>query len=372
MECVRVLHVLHSMNCGGAETLLMHLYRNVDRQRIQFDFLVNVFDEMFYEKEIGSLGGRIYRMPFLTKTTPIGYVRDLTRFFKAHPYRIVHSHLETTTGLILGAAKRAGVPVRIAHSHTSRFSHSGLSAVPENLFKAFCRTRVVPNATKLFGCSELANAWLYGKHAGESTLLRNGIDVDACAFDGAVRREMRRALAPDEVQLFGHVGRFTDEKNHAFLLDIFSRYRRTHPNARLLLVGDGPLRQQCEAQAQREGLADSVRFLGLRDDVPRLLQAMDCFLLPSKYEGLPLVIVEAEAAGLPCLAADTVSPMANLGAGPFRFLPLEADAWIDAMENVRPREDRADAAAVVRAHGYDSREQAEALQAYYLQVMEEL
>ena len=366
MEPVRVLHVLHSMNCGGAETLLMHLYRHIDRERVQFDFLVNVFDEMFYEKEIESLGGRIWRMPFLTRTTPVGYVIELQKFFKAHPYRIVHSHLETTTGLILGAAKRAGVPVRIAHSHTASFSHAGLSALPENLFKAYCRTRVVPNATKLFGCSDLANAWLYGKHAGESELLKNAIDADACAFNDEVRRQVRRELAPDDAWTFGHVGRFTDEKNHTFLIDAFAQVYRANPHSLLLLVGDGPLRPQIERRAQQAGVAQAVRFLGLRNDVPRLLQAMDCFLLPSKYEGLPLVIVEAQAAGLPCLAADTVSPMADLGTGAFRFLPLQIGAWVEAMQQ-RQTPDRSGGAQIVRANGYDCRENAQRLQSFYLQ-----
>lgn len=366
METVRVLHVLHSMNCGGAETLLMHLYRHMDRERVQFDFLVNVFDEMFYEKEIESLGGRIWRMPFLTKTTPIGYVIELKRFFKAHPYRIVHSHLETTTGLILGAARRAGVPVRIAHSHNSRFTRTGISALPENVFKSFCRMRIVPNATKLFGCSEMANDWLYGKHAHESELLKNGIDVCACAFDSDVRAEMRRLLQLGNMQTFGHVGRFNDQKNHAFLIEAFAAYHRVQPDSRLLLVGDGVLRGQTERQVQNAGLGEAVVFLGLRGDVPRLLQAMDCFLLPSKFEGLPLVLVEAQAAGLPCMAADAVSPMADLGTGAFRFLPLQVEAWADAMAHVETP-DRTRGAQIVRTNGYDCRENAQHLQSFYLQ-----
>ena len=366
MEPIRVLHVLHSMNCGGAETLLMHLFRAMDREQVQFDFLVNVFEPMFYEAEIERLGGRIYRMPFLTKVTPPVYAQKLFRFFKEHPYKIVHAHLETTTGLILREAKRAGVPVRIAHSHNSRFTHTGVTALPENLFKAYCRTYIVPNATKLFSCSEKASEWLYGKHAGESTLLRNGIDTAACAWNAQTRQAVRQELSLGDCFVFGHVGRFNDQKNHAFLIETFRQYHAQSPNSVLLLVGDGDLAENIHRTVQRAGLQDSVRFLGLRDDVPRLLQAMDCFLLPSKFEGLPLVLVEAQAAGLPCLAADTVSSMADLHAAPFRFLPLIYDDWVQAMRDVpHTRAEHAD--QTVAQSGYDSRTQAEKLQKFYLE-----
>lgn len=372
MQPLRVLHVLHSMNCGGAETLLMHLYRGMDREKVQFDFLVNVFGDMFYEREIASLGGRIYRMPFLTKTTPPVYAHALTKFFKEHPYRIVHSHLETTTGIILGAAKRAGVPVRIAHSHNSRFTRVGPAAWPENLFKAWCRSRIVPNATRLFGCSPEANRWLFGKHAGESTLLNNGIDVAACAFNAQTRDEKRRELGLGDALTFGHVGRFNDQKNHVFLVEAFAQYHASHPDSRLLLVGEGVLQLQIERQTRDAGIADSVSFLGLRSDVPELLQAMDCFLLPSRFEGLPLAMVEAQAAGLVCLCADTVSPQTDLGACAFSFLPLRVADWVDAMARVAPEPDRTKSAAIVVSRGFDSRTQAENMQAFYLKCVEEL
>jgi glycosyltransferase involved in cell wall biosynthesis len=325
---------------------------------------------MYYEREIASLGGRIYRMPFLTKTTPPVYARALTRFFKEHPYTIVHSHLETTTGIILGAAKRAGVPVRIAHSHNSRFTRVGLSAVPDNLFKAWCRTRIVPNATHLFGCAEEANRWLYGKHAGESTILRNCIDVSACAFSEETRRKKRAELGLGDALTFGHVGRFNDQKNHAFLIEAFAQHHASHPGSRLLLVGEGVLRPQIERRVRDAGLADAVSFLGLRPDVPELLQAMDCFLLPSKFVGLPLSLVEAQAAGPACLVADTVSPQSDLGACAFSFLPLQADEWAEAMARVTPQQNRAGSAAIVTERGFDSRTQTEMLQKFYLNCVE--
>ena len=367
MEKVRVLHVLHSMNCGGAETLIMNIYRNIDKDSVQFDFLVNVDEEMFYEKEILSLGGRIFRMPFLTKVTPIIYERNLYKFFKENGYRIVHSHLETTTGIILKQAKKAGVPIRIAHSHNSRFTREGFSALPENLYKMYCRTKVVPNATKLFGCSEKANVWLFGKNADRSEILNNGIDTEKCRFSKEVRREVREELGIAEgTVVFGHVGRFNDQKNHAFLIDVFNDYLKRKNDAVLLLVGDGDLRNSIEEKVKALSIDDRVIFLGLRSDVPRLLQAFDCFLLPSKFEGLPLVIVEAQASGLLCLAADTISPMADLKLSLVKFIPIEStDGFAEEMCSIS-YERTAESADGVADSGFDSRTQAKKLEKFYL------
>lgn len=368
MEKIRVLHVLHSMNCGGAETLIMNIFRNIDKEKIVFDFLVNVDTQMFYEKEIESLGGRIFRMPFLTKVTPIIYEKNLYRFFKENDYKIVHSHLETTTGIILKQAKKAGVPIRIAHSHNSRFTREGILAIPENMYKAYCRTKVVPSATKLFGCSEKANKWLFGKNADKAEIINNGIDTSACRFNESVRSEVRAELnISDGTTVFGHVGRFNDQKNHLFLIDIFNDYLKKNNNALLLLVGEGDLQNAVREKVKALSISEKVVFLGLRKDVPRLLQAFDCFLLPSKFEGLPLVIVEAQASGLMCFASDTISPMADLSLSLVKFLPIDkTDAWVNEMQNLSYKRSEASAEGVKKA-GFDSKTQAENLAAFYLE-----
>ncbi|MBQ3150882.1 MAG: glycosyltransferase family 1 protein [Clostridia bacterium] len=373
MEKIRVLHVLHSMNCGGAETLIMNIYRNIDKEKVQFDFLVNVDTQMFYESEINSLGGRIFRMPFLTKISPPVYERNLYKFFKEHGYRIVHSHLETTTGIILKQAKKAGVPVRIAHSHNSRFTRKGLTALPENMYKAYCRTKVVPNATKLFGCSELANVWLYGKNADKSEIINNGIDTNACRFSENVRNEVRDELSvPENVRVFGHVGRFNDQKNHLFLVDIFNDYLKVNKDSLLLLAGEGDLMDTVRAKVKALSIEDKVVFLGLRKDVGRILQAFDFFLLPSKFEGLPLVIVEAQAAGLKCLAADTISPMSDLSLSLVSFLPIDSTKhWVEKMNSPAYKRSTEAADGVAEA-GFDSLTQAKKLQSFYIESVEAL
>ena len=363
---VRVLHVLHSMNCGGAETLIMNIYRSIDREKVQFDFLVNVFDKMFYEDEILSLGGRIFRMPFLTKITPVLYEKKLCDFFREHSeIKTVHSHLETTTGIILKQAKKAGVPVRIAHSHNSRFTGEGARYALENAYKSYCRSKVVPNATKLFSCSELAGKWLYGSSDKASQLILNGIDTSRYAYSPSVRAEIRRELEIGESDtVFGHIGRFNDQKNHLFLMDIFSTYLKNGGNGVLLLAGEGDLLGQVRQKAAELGISESVNFLGLRSDIPRLLQAFDMFLLPSKFEGLPLVIVEAQAAGLPCLAADTISSMADLGCSLVTFLPIDsAEKWAEKMSFGFPK--RKDTSKAVAAAGYDIKKTAKMLEKFY-------
>lgn len=366
-EPVRVLHVLHSMNCGGAETLIMNIYRNIDRERVQFDFLVNVFDKMFFEDEILKSGGRIFRIPFLTKLTPPVYERRLYEFFREHgEIKTVHSHLETTTGIILKQARRAGVTVRIAHSHNSRYTRTGLRYAPENIYKSYCRQKIVPNATELFGCSELANCWLFGNEGKNAKIIRNGIETEKYAFSEAVRKEVRGELGiKDGTKAVGHVGRFNDQKNHLFLIDIFQKFSELNDDSLLLLAGEGVLMEQVREKAKRLGLLDRIRFLGLRCDVNRLMQAFDVFVLPSKFEGLPLVIVEAQAAGLPCVVPDAISRMSYLGCSRFTFLPLgDAQAWADAICNAGGRSPCA-ASAVAEA-GYDIRATAKMLEDLYI------
>ena len=367
MSAVRVLHVLHSMNCGGAEALIMNIYRSMDRSKIQFDFLVNCFDEMFYEKEIEEMGGRIYRMKFLTQVSPPVYEHNLYRFFKRHPeIKIVHSHLETTTGIILKQANRAGVPVRIAHSHNSRYTRTGPAAAIENAYKSYCRKKIVPNATKLLSCSDLASEWLYGKDKDSAILIKNGIQAGRYAYDESVRSRVRKELGIDDnITVLGHVGRFNEQKNHSFLIDIFESYNKLNNESVLLLAGEGALMEQIKEKVYKKGLERNVRFLGLRSDISEIMQAFDVFLLPSLFEGLPLVIVEAQAAGLPCFAADTISPLSDLGCGLVRFLPLsDPEIWAKAARSSQSA--RLKTTQIIIDAGYDIRSTASELLGIYL------
>ncbi len=365
MSEIRVLHVLHSMNCGGAETLIMNIYRSIDRSKIQFDFLVNVFDDMYFQKEIEELGGRIYRMKFLTSVTPPVYERNLYRFFKSHPeYKIVHSHLETTTGIILKQAKKAGVPVRIAHSHTIRYTRTDAMAFVENAYKSYCKKKIVPNATHRFACSAPAANWLYG--SSDAVIIKNGIISEKYDYSEETRAQVRAEFGiADDTKLLMHVGRFCEPKNHTFLIDIFNDYHALNGDSKLMLVGEGELMEGIKKKVLDLGLGDFVIFAGLRNDVYRLLNGADYFVFPSVYEGLPLSIVEAQAADLPCFASDKVPGESDLGVSEYYCLPLgNSKNWAEKILNT-PLRQRSPKSGEMRRTGFDIKANADFLADFY-------
>lgn len=364
---IRILHILHSMNRGGTEAMLMNLYRHIDREQIQFDFLLTDPAPCAYEPEIGSLGGRVYRIPRLTRGNPLRYMRAADAFFKAHPeYRIVHSHTSSKSAVPLWIARRNGIPVRICHSHNNR-SESGINGLIRDALKPALRH----TATDFFACSTEASLWLYGKkksRAGEVHIIKNAIPIADYLYDETTRKETRSKLGVEKSFVVGHVGRFFHQKNHLFLLDIFSEIRRRRPDARLLLVGDGALRPQIERRIAELGLAGAVVLTGVVSDVHRYMQAMDVFVFPSHYEGLGMVLVEAQAAGLRCFtSAGSVPEEANV-AGLVEYIPLSESpaVWAERVLRHTGPHPRTGTLEKIRAKGYDIAEAARRLEAFYL------
>ena len=324
---IRVAHVMGKMVGGGVEQVVMNYYRHIDRTRVQFDFLVDADSTLVPRKEIESLGGRVFVVPPYQRQ--VAYQRELARLFREERWPIVHSHVNALSVFPLRAAKRAGVPIRIAHSHST----SGKGEHARNAAKWVLRRFSRAYPTDLAACGSYAGEWLFGK-AAEFTVFPNAVELGSFAFEPSVREEVRRELGiPDGMLAIGHLGRFATQKNHAFLLRAFAGVRERRPDAVLLLAGDGPLLGGAEALADSLGLGDSVRFLGRRSDANRLYQAFDAFALPSLYEGFCVVGVEAQAAGLPCLFSDAVSREVGLSPGA-RFLPLDEAAWADALASV--------------------------------------
>ena len=364
---IRILHILHSMNRGGTEAMLMNLYRHIDREQIQFDFLLTDPAPCAYEPEIGSLGGRVYRIPRLTRGNPLRYMRAADAFFKAHPeYRIVHSHTSSKSAIPLWIARRNGIPVRICHSHSNR-SESGINGLIRDALKPALRHM----ATDLFACSDAGAQWLYGTRTvrkGGVHIVKNAIPCADYAYDGSVRQEVRERLGLGDALVIGHTGRFHPAKNHLFLLDIFSEIRRRRPDARLLLVGDGALRPQIQRRIAELGLADAVVLTGVVSDVHRYMQAMDVFVFPSHYEGLGMVLVEAQAAGLRCFtSAGSVPEEANV-AGLVEYIPLSESpaVWAERVLRHTGPHPRTGTLEKIRAKGYDIAEAARRLEAFYL------
>lgn len=298
---IRVAQVMGKMLGGGVETVVMNYYRRIDRSRVQFDFLVDSDSTLVPREEIESLGGRVFDIPPYQHI--LEYQRELQRLFKQEHWIIVHSHINALSVFPLRAAKMAGVPVRIAHSHST----SGKGEHAKNFLKDVLKTQANRYPTHRFACSKYAGEWLFGRGA-DFDVIYNAIDLDRFSFDAEARARVRAELGLGGDQfVIGHVGRFTAQKNHGFLLRIFKEVLAIEPDSVLLLVGSGPLRNQTEALANDMGLASHVCFLGQRSDIPSLYQAFDALCLPSLYEGLPMVGVECQASGTPILVSSEVT-----------------------------------------------------------------
>lgn len=331
----RVLHVLGCMDIGGAETLVMNVYRALDRKQLQFDFLTHSFKEGAYESEIRSLGGRVFHIQAPVTAGLIRYCRAFNEVLRgAGPFAAVHSHVQKFSGYVAFLAARAGVPVRVVHSHTAldvRNDHG-----VRRIYSRLMRVLALRYGTSLLGCSEEACQLLYGVGARQDSrvgIIHNAIDSALFASGCARREEVRRELhlSPSDT-VFCHVGNFAVPKNHAFLLGVFREIAQRVPNSQLLLAGEGALMTDVVSLVSRFGLKDRVNFLGLRRDIPALLAAADAFIFPSLWEGIPTALIEAQMAGLPCLASSRINRDVDLGIGLVSFLDLEAGAkgWAEA------------------------------------------
>lgn len=300
-EPIRILQVLGRLDRGGAETMVMNLYRHMDREQLQFDFVIHTEEECDYTQEVEKLGGRIYSVKPFCASTALEYRKQWRLFFREHPeYHVIHGHMRSTASLYLAEAQRAGL-VTIVHSHNTS-SGSGISAVVKDVLQYPLRYQ----ADYLFACGRRAGEWLYGKKACTGPrfrLLPNGIETERFRFQSELRAKKRHELGiGDEELVFLHIGRMEEQKNHRFLLQIMKEIERMERKSRLLLCGCGPLEGELRAQA-----AADVCFLGVRDDIPALMMASDAMIFPSLFEGLPVTLVEAQAAGLPVLMSDTVT-----------------------------------------------------------------
>lgn len=361
---IRILHVVVNMNRGGAETLLMNLYRNVDRTKIQFDFLT--CKEGAYNSEITKMGGIIHRIPYVSDIGHTKYIQALDQFFTSHTtYKIVHAHMDKMSGFVLRSAQKAGIPVRIAHSHNTS-SEGGLAA---KVYKWFAGTFIASCATHFVACSNKAAQWLFANQRTKVMVLKNGIESEQFAYSPMVREEVRSELqiAPDTFVL-GHVGRFNHQKNHTFLLDVFAELNREKPDTMLVLAGDGPLREEIERKAKALQLQDKVKFLGVRSDIARLLQGLDMFVFPSLHEGLPVTLIEAQGAGLPCMISDEITQEVDMGIRLVERLPLaDKEIWIHHMKSVMAlNNSRHIPASSLSNQGYDIRNTAAWTEGFYL------
>lgn len=314
-----------------------------------------------YDDEIEALGGKIYRLPRLNPLAS-SYARALKDFFRTHAYSIVHSHLDCMSAYPLRAAKKAGVPVQIAHAHSKSQDRDW-----KYLIKLYAKSLIPHYATDLFACGKEAGAWMFHGQT-KIVLMPNAIQTDPYTFDPEIRSQVRTEFQLQDQLLIGHVGRFNQPKNHPFLIDIFAEVHPLLPDARLMLVGGGEGMEAIKAKVHALGLADHVIFTGVRSDVNRLMQAMDLFVMPSRYEGLPVTMVEAQASGLPCLISDKVPAECIITGGLVSTESLEstADVWAQKILSQLRSTERTSHRAEIVSHGFDIASAAEWLEEFYL------
>lgn len=363
---IRVLHVLGTTNLGGAESRIMELYRSMDRESVQFDFLVHTDREGHYSKEIVSLGGCIYNVPRFNGKNYRAYKSALTKFFDEHQdYAAVHGHMTSTASIYLPIAKRAGIPMTIAHARSAGVDR-GIKGVVTKILRYPLKNR----ADYLFTCSAEAGVAVYGKKAvqqGRVWTIPNAIDTGRFRFNAEVREKMRKELGLAEKFVIGHVGRFGFMKNHAYLIDIFSELCKMRDDAALVLIGKGELEDKIKQKTKDLGLEEKVHFLGTRSNVEDYYQAFDYFVFPSSFEGLPGSAAEAQAAGLCCLISDKVTREAALtDLAVYKSIDEPPIKWAEKIqENSQKALIRRDMQQEILAKGFDVTIQAGQMEQFY-------
>ena len=302
---IRVLQIIGDVVGGGVETVIMNYYRNIDRTKIQFDFVVHKGALPQYIAQVKKYGGKVYEITSY-KSNILKYTYEIYKIIKENNYEIVHSNMNSLSGFPLFAAYLACAKVRILHNHTTDNPAEGIRTIAKRILRPFARLF----ANQYWACSKLAAEWMYGKNAvinGRVTIINNAINLEKFKFNKEKREKLRKELGLENCFVIGHVGRFMKQKNHEFLIDIFNEVLKQRNNAKLLLIGDGNLKSLIEAKVKNLGIEKAVIFLGVRNDVADLYNAMDVFILPSLYEGLPVVGVEVQANGLPFICSDKVT-----------------------------------------------------------------
>lgn len=367
MSVVRVLQVIGIMNRGGAETMIMNLYRNIDKTKIQFDFVENSLKRAAYDDEIEALGGKIYRCPHFNGKNYFEYKKWWKDFFRNHKneYKIIHGHIGSTAAIYLKIARKNGL-FTIAHSHSSGSDRSLYSKLYGVLSY---NTRNI--ADYFFACSQAAGVDRYGQkvvHSNRYKVLNNAIDTKLFTYNEETRQRIRNEFDLKDSIVIGHIGRLVPVKNTQFLLSVFKEIKSQKPNTKLILVGGGELRETLEHQAKELGIFDDIIFTGVRSDVNNLLQAMDIFVFPSLFEGLPVTLVEAQTSGLPCVISDGVPDESILTKDLVTVMSLEqsSEKWAEHILT-RLGKKRYSRVDEIKAKGYDISETAKWLEDFYIE-----
>lgn len=362
-EPIRIGMIMGKWVGGGVEAVIMNYYRHIDRSKIQFDFICDSDSTDIPYEEIEKLGGKVILCPPYQKL--FKYQKELKRIFKENNYKIIHSNINALSVFPLRVAKKAKVPIRIAHSHSTSNKKEWKKTILKNVLRPFSKKY----ATDYFACTEHAGRWLFGNKIfdkGKVVVINNGIDVESYTFNKKVREEKRNELNLRDTDLvIGHVGRFMKQKNHGFIIDVFNELHKENSNYKLMLIGQGPLQDEMKQKVKELNLERSVMFLGQKKDANKYYQAMDLFLFPSLYEGLGMVMIEAQCSGLPCIASTEVPEIAKVSDKTY-FIGLNQPIsyWTNTIkESINT--DREVDLELVRKAGYDIKTEAKKLEEKY-------
>lgn len=367
-EPIRILHVLGCIDLGGAESRIMDLYRHIDRSRVQFDFLVHTQQEGYFEKEIKELGGRIFRVPRFRLYNYFSYKKAIRDFFAEHrEFRAVQGHMTSTASVYLPIAKRAGIPITIAHARSA-----GVDPGMKGWLTGLMRKNLSEKADYLFTCSEIAGISVFGEKAvkeGRTIFIPNAIDCQAFVYHTGKRTKMREKLGLSDAYVIGHVGRFHYAKNHEYLLRVFAELCRNEKEAGrnyvLILLGEGGKMEEMKELSYQLGIGNKVYFLGNHSNVCDYYQAMDYFVYPSRFEGLPGTVVEAQVSGLKCVMSDTIcNEVAVTDLVHTMSIEDNPKKWAAYIEKTADYE-RNDRFEEMKAAGFDVNSQAETMMNFY-------
>lgn len=335
-EPIRILNLFTIMNRGGAETMVMNYYRAIDKNKIQFDFMVHRQEQGAYDDEIEAMGGRIFRMCPIYPQNLFRYQQMLKEFFDNHPeYQILHSHMSELGYFAFKEAIKHNVPVRICHAHSSpNFKIESFKEKLKVLPREILARGMRKLSTDFFVCSKIAGDWLFGKkNENKFIMMNNAVNASSFAYDKKTAEKIKSEMKWKNKIVVGHVGRLIIPKNHTFLIDIFQQFHVKHPQSILVLVGDGDQRENICNKIKKLKLEDSIILLGFRSDTANLYKAFDIFVFPSLYEGLPVSLVEAQSAGLSCIVSNTISTQAQILPN-YSILSLKdsPEIWVNEME----------------------------------------
>lgn len=362
---IHILQSVSNLDRGGIESMLMNYYRQIDRTRFQFDFLVNKEKPGFFDEEVRALGGRIFQSPGVAPHQYAAYMSYMKQLLAKHPeIKALHAHNEAMQLFALEGAKKAGLPVRIAHAHNTHLPKDFKLPV-----KVVCKQFIPMAATDYWACGADAGVYYFGEKLWQQcgVTLHNAIDLSRFCYRPQVRTEMREKYGLNGKLVVGCVARFMVQKNHTRLLDIFAALKQQCPDSCLVLVGEGELRPELERKAARLGITEEVHFVGVQSDTSVWYQAMDVFVMPSLFEGLPVVGIEAQASGLPCIFSTGVTEEVLITAQSRRIALEETnEVWAKMIyAGWKETADRTQAASQVRAAGYDIKQEARRLQGLY-------